>query len=72
MSMKKAAKRSQRILAESSSSNHKEVEQEEENGQEQELVDQLYKLYYKKSSIHVYIFLYLSAVLTNISVCVLV
>ncbi|KAG1325871.1 hypothetical protein G6F62_008321 [Rhizopus arrhizus] len=59
MSMKKAAKRSQRILAESSRSSHKEVEQEEENeeenenGQEeQEPVDQLYKLYYKKFNKH--------------------
>lgn len=65
MSMKKTAKRSQRILAESSSSSHKEVEQEEnedenedENGQEeQEPVDQLYKLYYKKVS---FMFIYFS------------
>lgn len=66
MGMKKAAKRSQRILAESSSSSPKEVEQEEENeeeneeekeDEEQEPVDQLYKLYYKKVT---FMFIYFS------------
>ncbi|KAI9358860.1 hypothetical protein BD770DRAFT_443053 [Pilaira anomala] len=52
MSMKKAAKRSQRVLAESSSSSHKEVEQEEENEQEQEPVDQFIQAVLQKTRIN--------------------